>query len=52
MNLPNKLTLFRVCLIPFFVVFMLANITGASDKYIAVAIFIVASLTADRKSVV
>ena len=40
MNLPNKLTLFRVCLIPFFVVFMLANITGASDKYIAVAIFI------------
>ena len=45
MNLPNKLTLFRVCLIPFFFFFFLANITGASDKYIAVAIFIVASLT-------
>lgn len=45
MNLPNKLTLFRVCLIPFFVLFMFANITGEADKYIAVAIFIIASLT-------
>jgi CDP-diacylglycerol--glycerol-3-phosphate 3-phosphatidyltransferase len=32
-------------MIPFFVLFMLANITGEYDKYIAVAIFIVASLT-------
>lgn len=45
MNLPNKLTLLRVCMIPFFVVFMLVDITGAYDKYIAVAIFIIASLT-------
>ena len=45
MNLPNKLTLFRVILIPFFVFFMLApNMTGYNN-YIAVAIFIVASLT-------
>lgn len=45
MNLPNKLTLFRVCMIPFFVLFMLVNIFGGPDKYIAVAIFIIASLT-------
>ena len=45
MNLPNKLTVFRVILIPFFVCFMLADIFGGIDKYIAVGIFIVASLT-------
>ena len=45
MNLPNKLTTFRVILIPFFVFFVLApNMTGINN-YIAVAIFIVASLT-------
>lgn len=45
MNLPNKLTLFRVFLIPFFVVFMLAPICPGYANYIAVGIFIVASLT-------
>ena len=45
MNLPNKLTVLRVVLIPFFVVFMLVDILGAYDKWIALAIFIVASLT-------
>lgn len=45
MNLPNKLTILRVLMIPFFVVFMLWNITGTADKWIAAAIFIIASLT-------
>ena len=46
MNLPNKLTLLRVCLIPFFVFFLLFD--GGQNqtyRYISTAIFIVASLT-------
>lgn len=49
MNLPNKLTLIRVIMIPFFVFFLLADLSSViganAGKYIAVAIFIVASLT-------
>jgi CDP-diacylglycerol--glycerol-3-phosphate 3-phosphatidyltransferase len=45
MNLPNKLTLFRVILIPFFVFFLLAPYFEGYGNYIALAIFIVASLT-------
>ena len=45
MNLPNKLRIFRVILIPFFVFFMLAPYFPDNGKYIAVAIFIIASLT-------
>ena len=44
MNLPNKLTILRVLLIPFFVFFMLVPVVPYSN-YIAVAIFIIASLT-------
>lgn len=44
MNLPNKLTILRVLLIPFFVFFMLVPVVSCSN-YIAVAIFIIASLT-------
>lgn len=44
MNLPNKLTIARVCMIPFFVFFLL-NTSIPSGKYIAVAVFIIASLT-------
>ncbi len=45
MNLPNRLTILRVIMIPFFVVFMLVPVTGAADKWIALALFIAASLT-------
>ena len=45
MNLPNKLTMFRIILIPFFVVFLLAQPAGAASRWSALAIFIVASLT-------
>ena len=45
MNLPNKMTLFRVILIPFFVFFLLAPYFEGYGNYIAVAIFIVASIT-------
>lgn len=45
MNLPNKLTVLRVILIPFFVFFLMAPYFPGYGNYIAVAIFIAASLT-------
>lgn len=45
MNLPNKLTILRVILVPVFVVFMLVPVFGNADRYIALAVFIIASLT-------
>ena len=45
MNLPNKLTIFRVVLIPFFLVFLYTDFWGRGNLYIAAAIFIIASLT-------
>lgn len=45
MNLPNKLTVLRVLLIPFFVLFMLTGLGGSAGKYIALAFFVVASIT-------
>lgn len=45
MNLPNKLTILRVCTIPFFLLFMEVEVFGAADKYIALALFLIASIT-------
>ncbi len=46
MNLPNKLTVLRVILVPFYVFFYLtADHFGPSFRYIALVIFIIASLT-------
>lgn len=45
MNLPNKLTLSRVIMVPFFVAFLLLTPKFLYFKWIALAIFIIASLT-------
>lgn len=45
MNLPNKLTILRVIMIPFFVFFLLAPFFDGYGNYIALVIFIIASLT-------
>ena len=45
MNLPNKLTILRTILIPFFLIFIYTDFWGKGNAYIAVAIFIIASLT-------
>ena len=45
MNLPNKLTIFRVILIPFFVFFLMAPYFEGYGNYIALVIFVIASLT-------
>lgn len=46
MNLPNKLTILRIIMIPFFVLFMLLDGgLNPAYRYIAAAIFIVASFT-------
>lgn len=45
MNLPNKLTILRVCMIPFFVFFLMFQSFGRMGKWIALIIFAAASLT-------
>ncbi|WP_250278343.1 CDP-diacylglycerol--glycerol-3-phosphate 3-phosphatidyltransferase [[Clostridium] colinum] len=48
MNLPNKLTIFRIILIPFLLIFILFDFIPLDiqiRRYIATAIFITASLT-------
>lgn len=43
MNIPNKLTILRMCMVPFFVVFRMMSFHGS--VYLAAGIFILASLT-------
>ena len=45
MNLPNKLTVLRVIMVPFFVFFMLTDFAGEAGKWIALILFCLASLT-------
>lgn len=44
MNLANKLTIFRMILVPFFVVFLITDFT-AHNELIALIIFVVATIT-------
>ncbi|MDO5387719.1 MAG: CDP-diacylglycerol--glycerol-3-phosphate 3-phosphatidyltransferase [Clostridia bacterium] len=44
MNLPNKLTILRIIMIPFFLFFLLMDL-GVTGRYIATAIFCIASFT-------
>ncbi len=45
MNFPNKLTVLRVIMIPVVLVFLLTDCAGDASKYIAAAVFVLASLT-------
>ena len=45
MNLPNKLTILRVIMVPFFVAFLLLTPSHTDFKWIAFALFVVASLS-------
>lgn len=45
MNTPNKLTILRIVMVPFMVLFMLTELGGEYNKWIAVFLFIAASMT-------
>lgn len=45
MNLPNKLTMLRVIMVPFFVAFLLLTPEYPAFKWVAFALFVTASLT-------
>ncbi len=45
MNLPNKLTVLRMILVPFFVATLLMSKSNDSLKWVALALFVIASLT-------
>ena len=45
MNTPNKLTIARMILVPFFVLFTLTGWGGDANRYICLDIFVIASVT-------
>ena len=45
MNTPNKLTVGRMILVPFLVLFLLTGWGGEANRYISLAIFVIASVT-------
>ena len=45
MNLPNRLTMLRVFLVPVFVILLLNPLFGAANKWVVLAIFCVACFT-------
>lgn len=45
MNTPNKLTVARMIIVPFLVVFLLTGWGGDANHYISLALFVVASVT-------
>lgn len=45
MNLPNKLTMLRIILVPFFILFMALPVKYSVFKFIALFIYIAASIT-------
>ena len=45
MNTPNKLTVARMILVPFLVVFLLTGWGGEANRWICLAIFVAASVT-------
>ncbi len=45
MNTPNKLTVGRMIMVPFLVLFLLTGWGGEANRYISLAIFVIASVT-------
>ena len=45
MNTPNKLTVARMIIVPFLVIFLLTGWGGDANRYISLALFVVASVT-------
>ena len=45
MNTPNKLTIARMIIVPFLVIFLLTGWGGEANRYISMTLFVVASVT-------
>ena len=45
MNTPNKLTVARMIIVPFLVVFLLSGLGGDANRYISLILFVVARIT-------